>query len=133
MYPSVNLFAAPVYIMNVFVWDWAHTWKYTERKTRIFISLANIAGRMRCIMLSLIPMCCCMFYLFVPCDLTPVSKDSGTLLVGYCVEVAHGCGQGLSWVCVATAVEGLYVSIQAWMDAGVFGSPGAAKEKCQPI
>ena len=50
------------------------------------------------------------------------------------MEVAHGCGQGLfRGVCVATAVEGLYVSIQAWMDAGVFGSPGAAKEKCQPI
>lgn len=31
------------------------------------------------------------------------------------------------------AVEGLYVSVQAWMDPGVFGSPGAAKEKCQPI
>ena len=47
VYPSVNLFAAPVYIMNVFVWDWAHTWKYTDKVWKsadILFPLANIAG-----------------------------------------------------------------------------------------
>jgi hypothetical protein len=47
VYPSVNLFAAPVYIMNVFVWGWAHTWKYTDKVWRsadILFPLANIAG-----------------------------------------------------------------------------------------
>ena len=50
------------------------------------------------------------------------------------MEDAHRCGQGLfCGVCVAAAVKGLHVSVQAWVDTGVFGSPGAAKEKCQPI
>ena len=47
LYPSVNLFAAPVYVLNVFVWDWAHTWKYTDKVWKsmdILYPLANIAG-----------------------------------------------------------------------------------------
>lgn len=47
VYPSVNLFAAPVYIMNFFVWDWAHTWRYTDKVWRsldILYPLTNIAG-----------------------------------------------------------------------------------------
>ena len=47
VYPSVNLFAAPVYVMNFFVWDWAHTWKYTDKVWKsldILYPLANIAG-----------------------------------------------------------------------------------------
>lgn len=47
VYPSVNLFAAPVYIMNVFVWDWAYTWKYTDKVWKsadIVFPFANIAG-----------------------------------------------------------------------------------------
>ena len=47
VYPSVNLFAVPVYIMNFFVWDWAHTWKYTDKVWKsmdILYPLANIAG-----------------------------------------------------------------------------------------
>lgn len=47
VYPSVNLFAAPVYIMNVFVWDWAHTWKFTDKVWKsmdILFPLANISG-----------------------------------------------------------------------------------------
>ena len=47
VYPSVNLFAAPVYIMNFFVWDWAHTWEYTDKVWRsldILYPLANVAG-----------------------------------------------------------------------------------------
>lgn len=47
VYPSVNLFAAPVYVMNVFVWDWAYTWKYTDKVWKSFDILypvANIAG-----------------------------------------------------------------------------------------
>jgi hypothetical protein len=45
VYPSVNMFAVPVYVMNAFVWDWAHTWKYTDKVWRsfdIFYPLANI-------------------------------------------------------------------------------------------
>lgn len=47
LYPSVNLFAAPVYIMNVFVWDWSHTWRYTDKVWRsmdVLYPLANVAG-----------------------------------------------------------------------------------------
>lgn len=47
VYPSVNLFAAPVYIMNFFVWDWAHTWRYTDKVWKsmdILYPVANIAG-----------------------------------------------------------------------------------------
>ena len=47
VYPSVNLFAAPVYIMNFFVWDWAHTWRYTDKVWKsmdILYPLANTAG-----------------------------------------------------------------------------------------
>ena len=47
VYPSVSLFAAPVYIMNVFVWDWSHTWKYTDKVWKsmdILYPVANVAG-----------------------------------------------------------------------------------------
>ena len=52
VYPSVNLFAAPVYIMNFFVWDWAHTWRYTDKVWRsldILYPLTNIAGGFFCV------------------------------------------------------------------------------------
>lgn len=47
VYPSVNLFAAPVYIMNVFMWDWAYTWKYTDKVWKsldILYPIANMCG-----------------------------------------------------------------------------------------
>lgn len=46
VYPSVNLFAVPVYVMNVFVWDWGVSWKYTDKVWRSFdilYPLVNIA------------------------------------------------------------------------------------------
>ena len=45
--PPLDLYAAPVYIMNVFVWGWAHTWRYTDKVWRsmdILYPLANVAG-----------------------------------------------------------------------------------------
>ena len=34
VYPSVNIFAAPVYCMNWFIWGWEHRWKYTDKVWR---------------------------------------------------------------------------------------------------
>ena len=36
VYPSVNLFAAPVYCMNFFLWGWQEKWKYTSKIWRSF-------------------------------------------------------------------------------------------------
>ena len=36
VYPSVNLFAAPVYIFNFFIYGWEDTWKYTSKNWRSF-------------------------------------------------------------------------------------------------
>ena len=36
VYPSVNVFAAPVYLMNTFIWGWAHKWKYTDKVWKSF-------------------------------------------------------------------------------------------------
>ena len=36
VYPSVNLFAAPVYCMNFFLWGWEHRWRYTDKVWRSF-------------------------------------------------------------------------------------------------
>lgn len=45
VYPSVNVFAAPVYLMNTFLWGWAHKWKYTDKVWKSFdiaFPIANI-------------------------------------------------------------------------------------------
>lgn len=45
--PSLYPFAAPVYIMNFFMWGWAHTWRYTDKVWRsldILYPLANVVG-----------------------------------------------------------------------------------------
>ena len=45
--PSLSLYSAPVYVMNLFVWDWAHTWRYTDKVWKsldILYPMANIAG-----------------------------------------------------------------------------------------
>lgn len=36
LYPSVNLFAAPVYIFNWFIYGWEEKWKYTSKNWRSF-------------------------------------------------------------------------------------------------
>ena len=46
LYPSVNLFAAPVYCFNWFIWGWQHKWKYTSKNWRSFdivFPIVNIA------------------------------------------------------------------------------------------
>ena len=45
--PPLSPYSAPVYIMNFFVWDWAHTWKYTDKVWKsmdILYPVANIVG-----------------------------------------------------------------------------------------
>ena len=47
LYPAANMLAAPVYIMNMFVWGWAHRWKYTDKvwtSMDIVYPVANIIG-----------------------------------------------------------------------------------------
>lgn len=36
VYPSVNLFAAPVYCLNFFIWGYEDKWKYTSKNWRSF-------------------------------------------------------------------------------------------------
>jgi len=36
VYPSVNLFAAPVYVLNFFIYGWETQWKYTSKNWRSF-------------------------------------------------------------------------------------------------
>ena len=46
VYPSVNLFAAPVYCMNFFLWGFEEKWKYTSKNWRSFdiaFVICNIA------------------------------------------------------------------------------------------
>ena len=46
VYPSVNLFAAPVYVMNAFV-DWGYHWKYTDKVWKsldVVYPVANTIG-----------------------------------------------------------------------------------------
>jgi len=46
VYPSVNLFAAPVYVMNFFIYGWEEQWKYSSKNWRSFdiaFVITNIA------------------------------------------------------------------------------------------
>jgi len=49
VYPSVNLFAAPVYCFNFFLYGWEDKWKYTSKNWRSFdiaFPIVNIAFAM---------------------------------------------------------------------------------------